>query len=692
MALAFPTGFSDRIAGISTVRWLLLVAVWGIAVFLWGTFGAWTDKRAQDTELRLVEPYAARVATWLTQQADILDSLQNDTRLVDGINLPAGVESLPVQRVLYEFSYLNRISDVYVLDLLRGKSGRTAGAIPLPPHGLKRFDSLSDTADIMILGLGLDNARLLLLRRVNAPLPQRMYAAVPVGLGTLATAVPKAPASFKERKASLILPHPDGWARWDMSGPALDMAPEMDEIMPSGGVLHLTNSARQTTLVPLEDLPGVMLAVDGPRALASTALLPRLMVLIWAVTMSMMILWNEPLFQSLVAKTTSPVKPLMAKLEPLGNRLKGLGTFLPIEQIARAWQDARGTTPLLDGPGEMDASAFRSHPRRTSSHTPARKKLLNAPAPATLAELSTATAGALPKVERRNRNRGSTALGTTDARPHGHTAKPVWNATEKKTTKAEASKDADTQPEIDEEDLLEVVKDCLRQKRIKLLYQPVYRAADNLPVMHEVFARLVRRNGELISPADFLPVVMKNKLSLELDLTVLRKVVYEHFGHSREPLTPLAVNISSNSLDGIAYLQEMTSQGPRVLRRMGFEVSSQEMIRDPKALKLLKDLQKHGGNLAVDYFGGGEAMLDASKSLGFNYVKLDASRFIETDEGKKNLIKLCQYANSIGLPIILEKISHRDTEDFGRRAGAQFLQGYALKSPEDMLTLTQLQS
>ncbi|TKW61823.1 MAG: EAL domain-containing protein [Blastochloris viridis] len=690
MALAFPPGLFDRIAGISTVRWLLLLAVWGIAVFLWGTFGAWTDKRGQDAERLLVQPYASRVATWLTQQADILDSLHSDARLAEGIQLPAGVESLPVQRVLYEFAYLNRIADVYALDLLQGKSGRTAGAVSLPPHILKRFDSLSDRADVMLMGIGLDNAKMLILRRINAPLPQRLYAAVPLNLGMLATAVPKPPVTFQERTAHLIFAHTDGWARWDMASPALELATDADNIMQSGGILQISNGSRQITYMPLDGLPGVALEVEGPRAITSTALLPRLMVLIWAIAMSLMILWHEPRFRTLVGKATAPVKPLMSAVPPLAARLKGLGTLLPVDMIAKAWQDARGLTPLVDGPGELDARAFRTSPRRALSSSPARKKSLSAP---TLVEPAAGSGKALPKIERRTRSRGS-RLQANDARPHATNAKPVWvpPADKAKPKPDEAAKKDPSQPEIDEDNLLEVIKDCLRQKRIKLLYQPMYRASDNMPVIHEVFARLVRRDGTLLSPGEFLPVVLKNRLSLELDIAVLRKVVYEHFSQGREPMTSLAVNISSNSLDGIAYLQEMTSQGPRVLRRMGFEVSSQEMIRDPKALKLLKDLQKHGGNIAVDYFGGGEAMLDASKSLGFNYVKLDATRFVDTDEGKKHVIKLCQYANSIGLPIILEKISHRDVEEFGRRAGAHYLQGFALKSPQEMLTLTQLQT
>src|SRR5690606_12030032 len=111
--------------------------------------------------------------------------------------------------------------------------------------------------------------------------------------------------------------------------------------------------------------------------------------------------------------------------------------------------------------------------------------------------------------------------------------------------------------------------------------------ADGLmPVMHEVYARLLKSTGAIITPDVFLPVTAAHHMTLDLDIAVLRRVVHEHFSGGT-PKTPLALNISSTSLDGIAYLQEMANQGPRVLQKLGFEVRSQEMIRDPKALKLL---------------------------------------------------------------------------------------------------------
>ena len=696
-------GIWARLREISAIRLLLLLAVWGLAVFLWGTFGAWTYKQAFEKERNFIQPFAASVQDWLYARTASLDKLVEDERLAQGVTLPAGAASLPVQRVLYEYAYLNREPDVYAVDLLRGTSGHTAGATPLKETDLVRLQTLPHTQARIALAMGRNNAQLLLLRRVEAPLPQRLFAGVPVGLSVLIADRPALPPALEGRKVMLLIPHANGWAAWDMVTPHVSVP---EELLPA--LEHkkkiFEDEARRVTLVPLTGLPGVVLGVEGPPTMLPTATLPKLLVLLWAVAMTVMILWHEPALAGIVRKATQQLAPALGPLlAPLNKALgplaalagtlkagvKRLGSTLPLASLNHAWREAQDNAPLLDGPGHVDSHAFEGAPRRTLG--PARRKAPHVMKQAA-ALATTPGLAALNKVERRQRQRGSAVMGSRTGAGARDATKAAWTFTPTPTpptpTPLESTMPA-LETKVDDENMLELVKDCLRMRRVKLLFQPVYRSGDNMPVMHEVFARLVTKEGRVLSPAEFLPVTIQNRMALELDLLVLRQVVHQHF-NGQEPGTPLALNISSNSLDGIAYLQEMTSLGPRVLRRLGFEVRSQEMIRDPKALRLLKDLQRHGGNLAVDYFGGGTAMLEASKTMEFNYVKLDCLRFMDNDEGKKQLIKLAQHATSLGLPIILEKVSTRDQEDFARAVGIEFLQGYALKTPQDTLTLEPL--
>ena len=649
----------------------MLMVIWGAAVFLWGTFGAWTRIQYINNEIGVIQAHMPRLEAWLQAAVQPLARLANDGRLATGMELPAGVESLPVQRVLYEYSYLTNQTEVYAVDMLRHRIGRTASASPLPETVMERLSDLPD-AEMMVMGIGQRNGQLLLIHKVKAPLPQRLYVMVPMSLTTLVTTQPPLHLPAK-RTLILVFAHASGWAEW-REGEAGFVSDDMLTHAMNAHDKSYETPDHLTLVRPMPNLPGAWAALEGPAAVSGARLLSQLLVGLWAVMMSVIVLWGSS--AAYRNKLMGVAGPMMA---PLGKIIGPLQASVGrmVESISSKLRDAREVPPLVAGPGVFDKDDFVSLDELSQKSNAAKRK----PKGSSALKLAQTAAAVPEKVERRARPRGEIS-------PQQQSGAPMLWPTDQAPLPPKP-KPAE-EPVVDNEDMRAVVEDCLRKKRVKLLYQPIIRAGDNMPVMHEVYARLVKQDGQIISPDVFLPIAIKHRLALELDLVVLRKVVNEHFIGGSGPTTPLALNISSTSLDGIAYLQEMTNQGPRVLQKMSFEVRSQEMIRDPKALRLLKDLQKHGGNLAVDYFGGGTAMLDASKAMGFNYVKLNCMRMISTDAGKKEMITLCHHAQKIGLPIIMEMIADKTSYEFSRRTGAEFLQGYALMLPQDTMTTSPL--
>lgn len=647
-------------------RALLLLAIWGVAVFLWGTFGAWTRDQYLSNEARMAEANAPAIAAWLKNLTDPLERLAADPRLSQGMELPAGVTSLPVQRVLYEFAYLNGQSEVYIADLRKNRVGRTAGASQLSPEVPGRLADMDDT-ERMVLGYGQRNGQVLLGHKVNAAMPHRLVVMVPAGLSSLAASqpLPRLPA---ERELAILLPHTAGWARWNAGSAGFVLDDDLTQVMKHGERVWFKDK-HMLVLVPLPDWPDVWLGVQSPNQIVGTRMLPQLLVALWALMMSALVMWNDlGVYRRKVLEMGGPVMAPLGKIgKPLAVTVASLAARMRDKMKAM-----NAEKPLVEGPGMMDQRDFVSSAEMLERMNRGVKRPRGGGA---LKLAKNGAAGVPEKVERRKRQRGA-----TDGRPA-----PKMNWPEQKAPAPRKHEDV-RDDQLDPEDMKAVVEDCLKKKRILLLYQPIYSADGLMPVMHEVYARLMKSTGEIINPDVFLPVATQHHMTLDLDIAVLRRVVHEHFSGGGAPKTALALNISSTSLDGIAYLQEMANQGPRVLQKLGFEVRSQEMIRDPKAMKLLKDLQRHGGNLAVDYFGGGTAMLDASKAMGFNYVKLNGMRLMGTDAGKKEIIQLSQHARKIGLPVILEMLGTDEAVTFAKRAGVEFLQGYALMRPQEHMT------
>ena len=230
---------------------------------------------------------------------------------------------------------------------------------------------------------------------------------------------------------------------------------------------------------------------------------------------------------------------------------------------------------------------------------------------------------------------------------------------------------------------------CLTMNMLELSYQAIYETTSGAVFAHEVLARLKDDIGTIM-PGEFMPLLPQLGGESQLDAAVFRHVIEQHCSAFKQPPTPLSLNVSGNSLDDLDYLRHLVSRGPDVLRHIILEVRSQEIVRDPSALQLLKALQRQGARVAVDYFGGGPIMVEATKSLGLDFVKIDCTRLSKTPAVKKEMVQLCMTAQKVKLPIIMEKVEDKAMETFVRRAGATYLQGYGLNRPQPQMTMIPL--
>lgn len=676
-----PLRFALPLAGLSASellrrRVLPLLLVWGLGLFLWGTLDAWARHNQLRADLVLLQSQDSATRAWLDKLAEPARRLAADQRTQMGASLPNGVLSMPIRRVLYEFAYFQLQNDVYALDLADGSLNHPLGASPLPAPVVDRLRALAPEGGTIIAD-GLRSGTLYLIAKVDAPPPHRIYVIVPTPAAQAAADRPT-PDMGQHHTLGLALPHVKGWAWWPTGSGAFSFSAPLDTALERDDG-YAENDDGTTVFSPLAGHARVYLGLFRDGGLLAKALIPQIVLLLWMLAMTTFLLLprGNPL-RSTVAKATSPL---------LG-RIGGFAS--PLVSAMASWHDSvreqvlspiEKDPPLVSGPGAFSPGDF------TGGNLRVRPASASAPAQGGGFHLKPgsgpAAAGPAP---------AGAAAASAAARKAGGAPAPASSPAPNTPLRPEdlLPPQPESSPAPPEEDLDAVVRQCIRENRIVLLYQPIYRASDGKPVLHEIYARLVRADGRVMSPGEFLPVCDRLGLTQDLDAAVFRKTLTTYFFAAVYPSTPLALNIGGNSLDSIGYLQELLSHGPHVLQRLAFEVRSQEIVRDPKALKLIKDIQRNGGSLAVDYFGGGNAMLEASKNMGFDYIKIDCSRFMGSPESQGLLTDLCAHATRIGLPVIMEKIGTPDDERFVRGAGAAYLQGYALAMPDTQLATAPL--
>ena len=215
---------------------------------------------------------------------------------------------------------------------------------------------------------------------------------------------------------------------------------------------------------------------------------------------------------------------------------------------------------------------------------------------------------------------------------------------------------------------------------VRGLYQPIFRASDGMAVMNEVLLRLSIPNNEDMTPDDFLSVAKRANMMPALDASLLKAVLAQNFKDGM-PGTKLALNVSSTTFDHMIYMREIVqATNPAVMNHLVFELRSRELIGDKGAMEFLFQLKSMGAQLSVDYFGGA-SMLDMSKRMGFDHVKINALEMWDDLNKRRELVGLAKSAARIGLPLILEKVETLQMEVFARRIGIPYLQGYHFAKP-----------
>ena len=159
---------------------------------------------------------------------------------------------------------------------------------------------------------------------------------------------------------------------------------------------------------------------------------------------------------------------------------------------------------------------------------------------------------------------------------------------------------------------------ALERKQITILYQPIFRLANQELVGFEALIRWQHpRMGEL-TPADFLSVAQEAGLAVDLGRYVLDRAVKEAARWQKElprPEEPLfvSVNISSRELFSSDFVQELRSLLGRESVPRGalkLEVTEQLVMENPEqAAELLDWLHKAGAGVAIDDFGTGYSAL-----------------------------------------------------------------------------------
>jgi diguanylate cyclase (GGDEF)-like protein/PAS domain S-box-containing protein len=242
-----------------------------------------------------------------------------------------------------------------------------------------------------------------------------------------------------------------------------------------------------------------------------------------------------------------------------------------------------------------------------------------------------------------------------------------------------------------------LMRKSLRERPIKLQYQPIIELASSRIVGIEALARLQDETGKWIPPGVFIPVAESAGLMLALGEAVLEQACLDAQRLQRlQPDLTLNVNVSATQLQHKHFVARLFG----ILARTGFEpglltleITESSVMRDTlTAIQRLHEIKQHGIAIAIDDFGTGYSSLSVLRELPVDILKIDRTFInrMDSDPDGLEIVRLVTVmARALKLSVVAEGVETSAQLHALQRLNCQLGQGYLISRPADLPVIEQ---
>lgn len=229
------------------------------------------------------------------------------------------------------------------------------------------------------------------------------------------------------------------------------------------------------------------------------------------------------------------------------------------------------------------------------------------------------------------------------------------------------------------------VLSALKERRLKLAFQPIVTSDGGSVVMHECLLRMLDDSGEPIAAGAFIPVVEKLGLVRQIDRRSLELAIEEL--EACDDIV-LAVNVSgmtATDASARANLLGLLKAHQRVAPRLVFEITETVAMGDIyESAQFAKTFRDLGCGVALDDFGAGYTSFRHLKQLAIDIVKIDGqfAKGVATNADNQLFVRtLMSLARGFGLKAVAETVETVADAEALARHGVDYLQGYLFGRP-----------
>ena len=233
------------------------------------------------------------------------------------------------------------------------------------------------------------------------------------------------------------------------------------------------------------------------------------------------------------------------------------------------------------------------------------------------------------------------------------------------------------------------ISEALIKDEFTLAFQPQVEMETGLVRGFEALARW-EKDGNPISPGEFIPVAEATGQVVDIDLWGLRKsteLLAEWINDGKLPVS-ISTNLSPlhfRSDEIVSHVADALAESGLSPHLLTLEITESVLIEDlSKVTLILEKLRNLGVRIALDDFGTGYSSLAYLRRLDVDYIKIDQSfvRDLE-DSAETQLIldALVDIAKGLNKMLVVEGIETESQAQIIRKLGCDVGQGYLWGRP-----------
>ena len=233
------------------------------------------------------------------------------------------------------------------------------------------------------------------------------------------------------------------------------------------------------------------------------------------------------------------------------------------------------------------------------------------------------------------------------------------------------------------------LRSAIEHNRLEVYFQPKVALGSGNVVGAEALVRIRSEDGNIISPAEFIPLAEETGLIVPLGKVVLIKSCQQAaLWKNAGSILPVSVNIAAAQFTDpglMGLIEQLLMECQLSPDLLELEVTETALIQDPeRTAKILKKFRALGIRIAIDDFGTGYSSLSYLKRFKVDVLKIDMS-FVKDmlqDKSDYEIVKtIISLGQSMNIELIAEGIETAAHQASLQELGCLYGQGYYYSKP-----------